>query len=274
MANRYSALHQEFLWREEVLYLHNLWRQGPSGASPSRPKTNPNSTRNYLRPGPSFKPNKHWNRRHRRKKAVVWEKEWPCETDPKLNSGPGVTGWPRPLPKPVPPAPTAEDIATAAAFCAQRNGVEAYKLFFSRKGRDGSVEEGDEGSELEEEDEEVMEERAFKFFIDVFTKDDDLRKCYELNSHKGEFLCLVCRASGLKKERTYGRCADLVQHCSSLAKTRRRGAHRGLARAICRVVGWNFSRLPMFVLDTEDTLGQALARDSCQEKKKKAERTA
>lgn len=174
-------------------------------------------------------------------------------------------GWPEPPPKRISRPPTAEMIAAAMAARAQRNGVEACKSFFSKE-IDEDHEEGDVVDEIEEDaiEEEEVKEGAFRFFMELFTKDYELRRYYEANHEKGEFFCLVCEGSGVKKGRTYCDCTGLVQHCSNVAKTGRKAAHRGLAKSVCRVVGWNFNKLPMLVLDLEETLGQALARDASQ----------
>lgn len=274
MAYRNGDPYRENWLRDEVLYLHGLWRQGPHPLSTGNSSTNCYPTLTHLRPRSSGKLRKHRIHHIRRKKTVVSEKEWPCDPAPDPNHAVAI-GWPEPPPKPAPRPPSAEDLAAALASRAQKNGVEACRGFFSKKNIDGDSEEGDSAGELEEEDveeEEEAGERAFKFFMEIFTMDGELRRYYEANHEKGEFLCLVCEGIGEKKGRTYVDCVGLVQHCSNVAKTGRRAAHRGLAKALCRVVGWNFDRLPMLVLDLEETLGQTLARDaSLQQEKSQAD---
>lgn len=256
MAGRNSDLYWAQWLRDEVLYLHGLWRQGSHPSSTGNPN---DSINRKLRPRYPGKLKKSRNNHRGGKKAVASEKEWPCDPAPDLNEAID-TGWPEPLPKPAPRPLSAVDLAAALAARAQNNGVEECKIFFSKKDVDGDSEEGD--SEEEDAEEEEVEERVFKFFMEIFTKNDELRRYYEANHEKGEFLCLVCEGSGAKKGRTYGDCIGMVQHCSNAIKTGRRAAHRGLARALCRVVGWNFDRLPLLVLDLEETLGQLLARDA------------
>ncbi|XP_020576929.1 uncharacterized protein LOC110022377 [Phalaenopsis equestris] len=268
MASSYGDFYRGNLLRDEVLYLHGLWKQGSHPPSPGNGNFNSNTkcnlTPSHLRPRFSGKLRKGRKHQRRRKKAVASEKEWPCDpdTDPIQAVA---TGWPEPRPKPEPRPPSAEDLAAALVARAQKNGVDACRRFFSKKIVDNDSDECDSAGELEEDDddeEEEVEEWAFKIFMDIFTKDNELRRYYEENHDKGEFLCLVCEGSGAKKGRTFGDCAGLVQHCSNAAKIGPKAAHRGLARALCRVVGWNFERLPMLVLDLEETLGQMLARDA------------
>ncbi|KAI0491307.1 hypothetical protein KFK09_025567 [Dendrobium nobile] len=264
MAYYNGDLYRENWLRDEVLYLHGLWHRGSHPLSIVNSNINHKHPLTHLRPRFSSRLRKDKkNQRRQKKKAVVSEKEWPCDHVPDPNHAVD-TSWPEPQPKLAPRLPSAEYLASDLAARAQKNGVVACGRFFSNKDGDNDSDEGDSAGELEEEDveeEEEVEERAFKFFLEIFTTDNELRRYYEENHEKGEFLCLVCEGSGAKKGRMYGDCVGLVQHCSNVSKTGRRAAHRGLAKTLCRVVGWNFDRLPMIVLDLEETLGQTLARD-------------
>ncbi|KAK8970610.1 hypothetical protein KSP40_PGU003128 [Platanthera guangdongensis] len=261
MDHRDAALYQKNRLRDEVLYLHGLWMQGH------------NPTFNHLAPKSSVKFKKDQNHRRRKKPPVVSEKEWPTKPAPDPTAR-AATGWSVPPPKRTPPPPSAENVSAAAAGQAQRNGVEACKRFFISC-INFFDEEGDEIGDIEEDDddEEEAEEGAFRFFMELLTNDTVLRKYYEENHEKGVFACLVCEGSGAKKGRTFGDCIGLVQHCRNVSKAGRRAAHRALTRALCRVLGWNFDRLPLFVLDLEETLGQRLAREASrlQEKAQEAE---
>lgn len=265
-----AALYQKNRLRDEVLYLHGLWNQGPHTSSSS---PNPNPRPNHLSPRTSIKFKKDPNHRSLKKIPVVSEKEWPTNPAPNPNTV-SSTGWSVPPPKPTPPPPSADNIAAAMASQAQRNAVEECKSFFNFSAKFVD-EEGDEVGDIEEDDDEdeEAEDGALKFFMEVFKKDIDLRKYYEDNHEKGVFVCLVCEGSGAKKGRTFGDCIGLVQHCRNVSKTRWRSAHRALTRALCRVIGWNFDRLPLFVLDLVETLGQTLAREASrlQEKSQEAE---
>ncbi|KAF0901480.1 hypothetical protein E2562_003475 [Oryza meyeriana var. granulata] len=63
------------------------------------------------------------------------------------------------------------------------------------------------------------------------------------------------------KARRFSGCAGLVQHARAATLCGRPRAHRALAAAICRVLGWDIERLPSIVIDPRGTLGQALATD-------------
>ncbi|KAF2287311.1 hypothetical protein GH714_039603 [Hevea brasiliensis] len=53
-------------------------------------------------------------------------------------------------------------------------------------------------------------------------------------------------------------CLGLVQHAIAILRTKRKRAHRALGQVICRVLGWDFGRLPVVVLKDEP-LSQSLA---------------
>ncbi|PKA59216.1 hypothetical protein AXF42_Ash001309 [Apostasia shenzhenica] len=254
MAYRYDALYQEIRLRDEVLYLHGLYNnQAPPPSSTSNVNPNPRPIVS-LRPRAPVNLKRYQNRPRRRKKKIVSDKEWPCDPTSEPGAAEATTGWPVPPPRPVPPPPSAADLAKAAAAAAQKNAVAACKRFFSKNELDRDSVDGEESAE--EEEEEGVEECAFNFFLEVITKDPALRRYCDENKEKGEFLCLVCEGCGVKKWRKYGDLGALVQHCHGVAKLGRKAAHRGLAKAVCRVAGWKFDRLPTLILDFEHTSNQ------------------
>ncbi|KAF3783721.1 hypothetical protein EJ110_NYTH31835 [Nymphaea thermarum] len=243
-----SSQDLERRWIEEVRYLHSLWRAGPP----------PNRTRNpNLRPldAPELKKGK---KRERGENNKDGKEE--CGENPWTNSG---AEWPKnPSPPHVPPdatweeaiaataaplMPSAEEIATLAAVRLQRCAAKACKEILAAK--DEEMGGGDQ-----DETERLGEEEAFLFFLGFFRKEEELRRYYEGSAEKGDFFCLVCLGVGEKLSRKYCSCVALVQHANSVTKTKTRDAHRAYGKAICRVMGWDFSRLPSIVLDMQGPL--------------------
>lgn len=108
---------------------------------------------------------------------------------------------------------------------------------------------GDSDDESEDEDD-VMEEDEcdeYRFLMRVFMQDRGIRAYYEKNYEKGEFSCLVCGGSGEKIGKRFKDCVALVQHSVSIAKTKKRRAHRAYGLVICKVLGWDINRLPTIV---------------------------
>ncbi|XP_022142005.1 uncharacterized protein LOC111012232 isoform X2 [Momordica charantia] len=122
-----------------------------------------------------------------------------------------------------------------------------------------------------------LEEREeFKFFLKLFTENDDLRGYYESNYEDGEFVCLACEGAGKKTPKGFKTCGRLLQHSTSLAKNRigenlphdadrakmlkmKTLAHRAYSSAVCKVLGWDVEELPSVVLKGEP-LGRSLTK--------------
>ncbi|CAL9043975.1 unnamed protein product [Musa banksii] len=262
------------LWADEIRYLHSLWRRGPPPNRNRNPRVS--SGPDLLRATPvAFK------RDSQRKEGIPSEKaaspRRPDEagtSDPPLvdswaklasltapNPNPP-TAWADVAPPPVVERPpvSAEEQARLAAAQLHHDGLKASQDFFSKIDESDDEEEAHE--EEEEDDKEEKDERqseAFKFFMELFEKDDELTEYYKKNHDKGEFSCFACAATGTKRVRKFGNCLGLVQHANSISKTRRRGAHRALARAVCQVLGWDTIRSAGVVLDLGDTGGQSSA---------------
>lgn len=121
------------------------------------------------------------------------------------------------------------------------------------------------------------ETEKYDFFFRLFSDDDDLRSYYEKNFEQGDFSCLVCQGIGKRSGKNIGRhlgkkfgdCVALLNHSVFITKKTKgrigKIAHRAFGRVICRVIGWNFDRLPSIVLDSEEPLGRTLAKAKSKE---------
>ncbi|CAL5342035.1 unnamed protein product [Camellia sinensis] len=255
--------------RDEVLYLHSLWHLGP----PTNPNPNPNpnlthhqnpSTHLHLSNPTQFKKEKKKkkNKKHKRgkkgKSDPPWisDIEWPCKTPSEISSS---SGWPvlnLQLGRII-RMPSANEQARFAATQAQQKALKASQEFFAAA-KDSDGEEDDDSDDDDLMDEDGNEE--YSFFMKMFTEDGELRGFYEKNCEGGDFSCLVCEGIGKKIGKRFKGCVALVQHSVSIAKTKKKQAHRALAQVICKVLGWNIDRLPTIVLSLGDPLSRSLAK--------------
>lgn len=118
--------------------------------------------------------------------------------------------------------------------------------------------DGDEDEDYWGDDSDVEESDEFEFLLGLFVENRELRDFYERNQDSGDFYCLVCGGIGVKVGKTFRGCVGLVHHAVAISKTRRKKAHRVFGQVICRVLGWDISRLPTIVLKTEP-LSQSLS---------------
>ncbi|KAH6837314.1 hypothetical protein C2S53_003101 [Perilla frutescens var. hirtella] len=176
--------------------------------------------------------------------------EWPCPSPPHL---PSTSGWPtaswatleKSTLKPV--LLSTEEQLMLAARHAHQHALKVVHKFFRKNNSDDSNEidsgsDGDDDDELMEEDSGSEE---YSFFCKVFEEDKKLRECYMKNFAEGEFNCLVCGAVGGKNSgKKFKGCLPLLQHLITIAKTKKRKAHRAFGRAVCKVLGWDIDRLP------------------------------
>ncbi|URE06769.1 mitogen-activated protein kinase [Musa troglodytarum] len=266
------------LWANEIRYLHSLWRRGPPPNRNRNPRVSSGPD-----PDPLHATRVAFKRESKRKERMPTETaaspRRPDEagtSDPPLvdswaklasltapNPNPP-TAWADVAPPPFVERPpvSAEEQARLAAAQLHHDGLKASQDFFSKIGESDDEEEAHEEGEEEEDDKEEKDGRqleAFKFFMELFEKDDELTEYYKKNHDKGEFSCFACAAIGTKRVRKFGNCLGLVQHANSISKTKRRGAHRALARAVCQVLGWDTIRSAGVVLDLGDTGGQSSA---------------
>uniref|UniRef100_A0A7N0TE20 Uncharacterized protein n=1 Tax=Kalanchoe fedtschenkoi TaxID=63787 RepID=A0A7N0TE20_KALFE len=198
--------------RDEVIYLHSLWRRGPPAptttllpnpsplfASAANPRIATGS-----RPGRKRRRNRMTQMKNRNEAKIqkVSESGWTCTVEASRSAA--GTVWPAFQAKSdEAPELTVEDRATMSARRVQQRAVEASRLFFSSY-RDSDSED-DLGSEEEESESESLVEadvrdgcEEFIFFKKLFEEDEELRGYYQKNWGDGEFCCLVCRGNGEK----------------------------------------------------------------------------
>ncbi|KAG2313597.1 hypothetical protein Bca52824_025154 [Brassica carinata] len=223
--------------KQEVIYLHSLWHQGPPTRNPiPTPNFNPvhdpvqRSRPNYIPPadfqllsrygatvgGPQIT-----SRNPKRSRPG----EWPVKDPPRSSP----TGWPEANPcKKARPLSDSEK-AQLAVSQIQREAHRACREFFGKRTASGEESDTDDGGGGEEE---------FRFLSGVFEENAKLKECYEKNTVHGEVWCLVCGGSGEKSVRKFKNCLALVQHSLAIHKTMK-NQHRALARVVCSVLGWD-----------------------------------
>ncbi|KAL3508770.1 hypothetical protein ACH5RR_028171 [Cinchona calisaya] len=237
--------------RDEVIYLHSLWHQGPPKPphhpTPARLLHHPSNPTQFKKKE-SHKP-RNKNGTKRIKNHSDSGKEWPCK--PTSDSSPATTSewktsWPQPNSQTF--LPSVEKKAKLAANQAQLKALKRVRGFFESRDDDDDEEEDDS-----EDDDDLMEKKEYSFFVGVFMEDGELREFYEKNYYNGEFSCLVCGGLGKKlASKKYKDCVALVQHSISIAKTKKRRAHRAYGQAICKVLGWDIARLPTIVSELSE----------------------
>ncbi|KAL2649353.1 hypothetical protein R1flu_017481 [Riccia fluitans] len=84
-----------------------------------------------------------------------------------------------------------------------------------------------------------QENKAYEFYVSVLERDDNLRKLYEGSSNSGSFECLVCAGVGAKKKKRFPDVTSMIQHAKKIIKTKKLQEHRGFARAVCHILGWD-----------------------------------
>ncbi|XP_031739993.1 uncharacterized protein LOC101207110 isoform X2 [Cucumis sativus] len=118
------------------------------------------------------------------------------------------------------------------------------------------------------------ESEEFKFFLKLFTENENLRRYYENHYGDGEFTCLACQVAG-RKSKCFKTCRRLLQHSTHLGKnnTQNQGqkpqktkmlktgmlAHRAYTLVVCKVLGCDIEMLPAVVLKGE-ALGCSLTK--------------
>lgn len=267
--------------RDEVIYLHYLWQQGPPTPPPSPhpPQSNPilphwrhhhdpfppphtrslppvNSTTFKKKKVTKPEPISSENRRVNTDDNNVTKPDspgWPVPVPVSRNSP--QTGWPTPNPKPNPP-PQPQEIERLSALHLQNKACKAFKDSLLIDSDDDDDDENEEDYEDEDEDDNEDGDDRFKqfenFFIKVFMEDNELRWYYQRCFENGEFLCLVCAADKKNnKNKKYKDCMGLVQHSKLILRTANKVAHRAFGEVVCKVLGWDVRRLPTIVLKGE-----------------------
>ncbi|KAL8512117.1 hypothetical protein ACS0TY_018536 [Phlomoides rotata] len=234
--------------RDEVIYLHSLWHQGP-------PRTAA-AVRHHLQASQAtqFKKQKKPKRKNRKSTTITDSEspgsEWPCPAAP-----PPTTGWPSAQPKTNPPL-SAEEEWKLGGIHSQKKALKVVHEFFTSSNADDSDaidSSSDDDDELMEKDD---ERDAYSFFNKLLEEDAKLREYYEKSFANGEFSCLVCGALGGKKTfKKFKGCLPLVQHSITMYSKKRR-AHRAFGQAVCNVLGWDLDHLPAIVSMLSDKLGE------------------
>lgn len=232
--------------RDEVIYLHSLWHQGPP--SRSLPYTNLqlcNST-NFKK---HRKKTSKLNARQPKKVGNFSGKEWPVKL---LPADPPVTqsGWPelklKPKPQQTTRLPTPEDLEKYNWNQVQQRALKAAKEFFARNGgSDGEDSDEDEDDDDMDQDEDDVKDEEYDFFCKLLNEDEELKGYHVKHcGGGGEFSCLVCGGANEKYRKRFKDCIALVQHSTSIAKTKKLRSHRAYGQVICKVLGWDIDRLP------------------------------
>ncbi|KAM5586264.1 hypothetical protein ABKV19_005259 [Rosa sericea] len=243
--------------RDEVIYLHSLWHQGPPNRRNPIPNSTIRATPNGANPqlpypiaaqeGPATK------RKTRTEIELPSSNKKPSQPDPRWECpGPALnddstSGWPVSSAKLNLAPASAEEQLRHHALRLHNQALEACSGFFKGNAGSGS------GSESEEEEDDCKvgdgENEEYKLLLNLFVEESGLRSYYEGNWDSGDFYCLVC--GGLGKTKKIKGCTGLVQHAVSISKTKKKRAHRAFAQVVCRVLGWDFGRLPIVVLKGE-----------------------
>lgn len=248
--------------RDEVIYLHSLWHQGP----PRKTNTNPNprpiskSSRTLHQTSISKTFKNTTTKKHKTKPKKLEKAKKPPESDPQPPASGAewpvqpisdqLSGWSKSPSLPTARPATAEEEAKLIALQIQEKGLAACREFFSRNESD------DDDDDVDDDDLEEDGCEEFEFFVGLFSKDVELRSYYEKNNEGGIFCCLVCGGMGKKVGKRYKDCVGLVQHSSAISKTNKKRAHRSYGHVICRVLGWDVNRLPTIALKAGDHLPQ------------------
>ncbi|KAG5254888.1 Methylthioribose-1-phosphate isomerase [Salix suchowensis] len=262
--------HEQTL-RDEVIYLHSLWHQGPPTLNPNPyPPTDVNySSRNLhvSNPTPFKKTNRHKPKYQKANNVAPAGSasdprpdpgpEWPLNS-PHPSPPPSGSGWlefrsnPRPSSRPA----TESDQGKVSAMHMQQKAVKCCNQFVVKRvdldgNGDNELDEADGDDDCSWNDSVVEESEEFKFFLSFFVENQEMRDFYEKNTERGDFYCLVCGGKGEKVGKSYRGCASLLQHARTIWKKKRNGPHRAFGHLICKVLGWDISRLPMIVLKGE-----------------------
>ncbi|RVX03997.1 hypothetical protein CK203_021684 [Vitis vinifera] len=218
--------------RDEVIYLHSLWHQGP----PRKTNTNPNprpiskSSRTLHQTSISKTFKNTTTKKHKTKPKKLEKAKKQPESDPQPPASGAewpvqpisdqLSGWSKSPSLPTARPATAEEEAKLIALQIQEKGLAACREFFSRNESD------DDDDDVDDDDLEEDGCEEFEFFVGLFSKDVELRSYYEKNNEGGIFCCLVCGGMGKKVGKRYKDCVGLVQHSSAISKTNKKRAHR------------------------------------------------
>ncbi|XP_073221229.1 uncharacterized protein [Cicer arietinum] len=197
--------------------------------------------------------------------SVVSDAKWICKSpDGGLSST--ASDWPSFNTEPCsyPYSLVGDEEAIVAVWHLQHSAIDACQKFLAPDAgsdcdEDVIEDEDEDEDEGEDESEDELvencgeESEEYKFLEKVFAEDVGLRKYYEDNNKEGDFYCLVC--GGIKKKmwKRFKDCVALIQHSTTILRTKRKRAHRAYAQVICKVVGWDIDQLPGIVLKDFDS---------------------
>ncbi|KAJ0715664.1 hypothetical protein HanPI659440_Chr13g0503851 [Helianthus annuus] len=249
--------------RDEVIYLHSLWHQGPK--PPPTVNLQPSNPTRFK------KPKKKTPKSNPRKTVAKFSgKEWPVKpppADPILTP----SGWPelKLKPKPQPThLPTQQELEKLKWNQVQQRALTVAKEFYLQN--DENSDEEDENDVVEEEDYDddmvedgdSVEDKVYDFVMKVFNEEEGLKEYYLKHcGGGGEFLCLICGGAGEKSGKRFKDCIALVQHSVSIAKTKKRWSHRAFGKVVCEVLGWEIDRLPVSIV-LDQKCGDGVVKDS------------
>jgi hypothetical protein len=258
--------HEQSL-RDEVIYLHSLWHQGPPTFDPDPnpnlyPPTyvnyssrnlhvsNPTAFKKINRHKPNYQKAKDTSKANNVAPAGSASdpqrdtgQEWPVKS-PQPSPPPSGSGWLEVKSNPSPSSRTVSELdqGKVAAMHMQQKAVTCCNQFFVKRvdldgNGDNELEEADGDEDCSGNDSVVEESEEFKFLLSLFVENQEMRDFYEKNTESGNFYCLVCGGIGEKVGKSYRGCAGLVPHARTISKTKRKGAHRAFGHLICKVLG-------------------------------------
>lgn len=146
-------------------------------------------------------------------------------------------------PNPTVRLPSPEELARYIWNQVQQKALKAAQEFFSSNAdSDGEDDESDEDDIMEDDG---ACDNEYKFFLNLMTEESEVKSYFEKNcGGGGDFCCLVCGGAGEKFGKRFKDCVALIQHSITIAKTKKRRAHRAYGQAICKVLGWEIDQLP------------------------------
>ncbi|CAL5200997.1 unnamed protein product [Lathyrus oleraceus] len=157
-----------------------------------------------------------------------------------------------------PYSPVGNEEAIVAVLHLQHNAIDVCQKFLAPEDDSDSDEDVVKDEDEDESEDELVENcdeesEHYKFFEKVFAEDVGLKKYYEDNCKKGDFYCLVC--GGIKKKmwKRFKDCVALIQHSTTVLRTKRKRAHRAYAQVVCKVVGWDMNQISAIMLKDLDS---------------------
>ncbi|KAG9149983.1 hypothetical protein Leryth_010050 [Lithospermum erythrorhizon] len=229
--------------RDEVIFLHSLWHQGP----PQPPLHHHHHFFHPLYP-PLFKKQKA-NKPPTQNPVQISTTEWPCPPSPPPNSTPWPSFKQTQLPSNAHLQLSSPNLqSSASGNRIHLKFVKEVRKYFKNLQNGSDDDDNDVDMEIEDDsgDGGVGENGGFfGYFLKLFEENEELSTFYEKNNEDGEFGCLVCGGVGVM--RRFKNCVALVQHTQSISKTKTMKAHRAFGKVVCEVLGWDVNKLPSII---------------------------